>query len=204
VSGFSQLWVRLAKSKKYREGFVAAQVKRGIPFQIRTMLKKAGLSQEELATRAGLTQGVVSRAADPEYGNLTINTIIRIAAGFDVAFIGKLVPFSELAKWFVDLSEDSMLVKSFEEEYKGATTQKAEETPILGSATTAIAAKTESLTALAFEEELNMGSLSRAKRRRRIRGNNRRRRPKSEKSYTGESKTNSIGASAPFPLALAS
>jgi transcriptional regulator with XRE-family HTH domain len=196
--------VKLAKSKRYREEFVAAQVRRGLPFQIRTMLKKSGLSQEDLAARAGITQGVVSRAANPEYGNLTINTIIRIAAGFDVAFIGKLVPFSELAKWFVDLSEDSLQVKTFEEENRALADQKPEEVSVLGSVTAALAARTESFTAPSLEEELNIGSLARGKRRRRIRGNNRRRRPKSEKSYTGESNTNSIGASAPCRLALAS
>jgi transcriptional regulator with XRE-family HTH domain len=123
VSGFSQLWKKLVKSKKYREEFVAAQVKRGIPFQIRTLLKQTGLSQEKLASQAGLTQGVVSRAADPNYGNLTLNTIIRIAAGFDVAFVGKFVPFSELGKWFIDLSEESVHVKTFEEENAAAGPQ---------------------------------------------------------------------------------
>jgi transcriptional regulator with XRE-family HTH domain len=116
VNAFSQLWKKLAKSKKYREEFVATQVKRGIPFQIRALLKKRGLSQDELALRGRVTQGVVSRAANPDYGNLTLNTIVRIAAGFDVAFIGKFVPFSELGKWFTDLSEDSLDLKSFEEE----------------------------------------------------------------------------------------
>jgi transcriptional regulator with XRE-family HTH domain len=115
VNTFSQLWKKLAGSKKYREEFVAAQVKRGIPFQIRTLLKKSGLPQEEIASRAGLTQGVISRAANPDYGNLTLNTIIRVAAGFDVAFVGKFVPFSELARWFTELSEDT-IVKTFEEE----------------------------------------------------------------------------------------
>ncbi len=116
MSGFSQLWKKLARSKKYRAEFVAAQVKRGIPFQIRTLLRQTELSQEELASRAGLTQGVVSRAANPDYGNLTLNTIVRIAAGFDVAFVGKFVPFSELGEWFTDLSEESVRVKTFAEE----------------------------------------------------------------------------------------
>lgn len=116
MNDFSQLWKKLAKSKRYREEFVAAQVKRGIPFQIRTLMKGFGFSQEELARRAGLTQGVVSRAASPDYGNLTLNTIIRIAAGFDVAFIGKFVPFSELAKWFTGLSEEAVMVRRFDEE----------------------------------------------------------------------------------------
>jgi transcriptional regulator with XRE-family HTH domain len=114
---FSNLWGKLAKSKRYREEFVAAQVKRGIPFQARALLKaREGWTQETLAERAGLTQGVVSRALNPNYGNLTLNTIIRIAAGFDVAFIGRFVPFSELENWFANMSEETVQVPTFEEE----------------------------------------------------------------------------------------
>ena len=116
VSAFEELWRKLAKSKAYREEFVAAQLKRGIPFQIRALMKKKGFSQEKLAKLSNLTQGVISRAANPNYGNLTLNTIIRIAAGFDVAFTGKFVPFSELGRWFVDLSEDSVQVPSFDKD----------------------------------------------------------------------------------------
>lgn len=116
MNTLKELWRKLRKSKKYREEFVASQLKRGIPFQIRTLMKQRGLSQEELASRANLSQGVVSRAANPNYGNLTLNTIIRIAAGFDVAFIGRFVPFSELGRWFTDLSEESVRAEGFEEE----------------------------------------------------------------------------------------
>lgn len=111
---FDRLWKKLG-SKKYREEFVAAQVKRGIPFQIRKLMKQQGLSQEELARRAGLTQGVVSRAADPEYGNLTLNTIIRVAAGLDVAFVGRFVPFTDLGDWFLNLSNEKE-VQTYEKE----------------------------------------------------------------------------------------
>src|SRR5207249_9646728 len=90
VSTISKLWEKLARSKNYREEFVAAQLKRGIPFQARALLKaREGWTQETLAEKAQLTQGVVSRALNPNYGNLTLNTIIKIAAGFDVAFIGR-------------------------------------------------------------------------------------------------------------------
>ncbi len=109
------LWRKL-RSKKYREEFVGAQVKRGIPFQIQTLMKQKGFSQEKLAKESNLTQGVISRAANPDYGNLTLNTVLKIAAGFDVAFIGKFVPFSELGNWFTALSEETVRVKSFKEE----------------------------------------------------------------------------------------
>lgn len=116
MNTLGELWKKLNASKSYREEFVAVQLKRGIPFQIRTLMKQKKLSQEELARRAGLTQGVVSRAANPNYGNLTLNTLIRIAAGFDLAFVGKFVPFRELGTWFLNLSEDSVAVPSFGED----------------------------------------------------------------------------------------
>ena len=109
-------WKKL-RDKKYREEFVAAQAKRAIPFQIRALMHKKKISQQELADRAGLTQGVVSRAANPAYGNLALNTIIRVAAGLDVAFIGTFVPFSKLVDFYDKLSEEHLAdVPTFPEE----------------------------------------------------------------------------------------
>ncbi len=116
MNTFREVWDKLAKSKKYREAFAFSLFKRMVPFQIRALRKQRDWSQAQLAESANLTQGVISRAEDPDYGKLTINTISRIAAGFDVAFIVKFVPFSELDKWFLDLSEKSVEVPSFEEE----------------------------------------------------------------------------------------
>jgi transcriptional regulator with XRE-family HTH domain len=113
----SKRWDKL-REKDYREEFVAAAARRAIPFQIRAMLRQRGWTQEELARRAQLTQGAVSRAADPSYGKLTLHTIIRIAAGFDVAFIGRFVTFSDLDRYFRDEMTDQVLgqVPTFEEE----------------------------------------------------------------------------------------
>jgi transcriptional regulator with XRE-family HTH domain len=82
------------------------------------MRKKLGWSQEDLAKASNLTQGVVSRAEDSDYGNLTFNTVLRIAAGLDVAFVGRFVPFSDAAKWFSNLSEESVQIPTFQEEDK--------------------------------------------------------------------------------------
>ena len=83
------------------------------------MRKKLGLSQADLARLAGVSQGVISRAEDSDYGNLTFNTVLRIAAGLDVAFVGRLVPFADLARWFDNLSEKSVQVPTFDEEDRG-------------------------------------------------------------------------------------
>jgi len=114
----SSVWNQLAESKEFREEFSAQQLKRGIAFEIRALLKKRGWKQEKLAENAKLTQGVVSRAQNPDYGNLTINTINRVSAGFDVAFVGTFVPFSELVEWFENLSEEVGEVEPFEKEYQ--------------------------------------------------------------------------------------
>lgn len=109
-------WIKL-RDKAYREEFVAAQARRAIPYQVRALMKAKKISQQELAERSGLTQGVISRAANPAYGKLTLNTIIRIAAGFDVAFIGRFVPFSKLEDYFDALSESELAdVPTFDEE----------------------------------------------------------------------------------------
>jgi transcriptional regulator with XRE-family HTH domain len=118
---FERLWQKLAGSKKYRDAFVSANAKRSIPFQLRALMKKMGLSQQKLAEQSKLTQGVISRAVDPNYGNLTINTIVKIANGLDVAYLGVFVPFSELGKWVSTLSEDSVQVETFEQENEKAS-----------------------------------------------------------------------------------
>jgi transcriptional regulator with XRE-family HTH domain len=121
----SNTWTQLAESKEFRDEFSALQLKRGVAFQVRALLKQRGWTQAELAERANLTQGVVSRAQNPDYGNLTINTINRIAAGFDVAFLGRFVPFGELVDWFENLSEDSVQVESFDREFRAVKKPKA-------------------------------------------------------------------------------
>jgi len=118
VNVLSRLWEKLARSKRYRESFAASVVKRMIPLQIRVLRKQRGWSQVDLAKESKLTQGVISRAEDPDYGNLTVNTLVRIGAGFDCAYVGRFVPFSELGRWYANLSNEKALeVPSFNDDH---------------------------------------------------------------------------------------
>jgi transcriptional regulator with XRE-family HTH domain len=111
------LWQKLNRSKRYRESFPASVVKRMLPLQIRVLRKQRGWSQAQLAQESNLTQGVISRAENPDYGNLTVNTLVRIAAGFDCAFIGRFIPFSELANWYTSVADEKALeVPAFSED----------------------------------------------------------------------------------------
>jgi transcriptional regulator with XRE-family HTH domain len=117
---FEDVWGKLSKSKKYREHYALALLKRSVPFQIKTLRKKYFGSQADLAEASGITQGVVSRAENQDYGNLTLNSIGRIAGGLDVAFVGKFVPFSQLVKFSLNLSEEEFAnIPTFEEENAG-------------------------------------------------------------------------------------
>jgi transcriptional regulator with XRE-family HTH domain len=111
------IWRKLVRDKRYREEYAIAMLKRMIPYQTRAIRKKRGWSQAKLADEAKVTQGVISRAEDPDYGNLTLTTIGRIAAGYDLAVIVKLVPFSELVRYCENTSErDFANLPTFEAE----------------------------------------------------------------------------------------
>ena len=115
MTTFSSLWTKL-RNKKFRRAFATTQLKQGVPFQINAMRVAFGWTQQELAKRSGLPQGTISRAENLNYGDLSFNTVLQIAEGFDVAFVGKFVPFSELARWYVDLPEQSFRLPTFTEE----------------------------------------------------------------------------------------
>jgi transcriptional regulator with XRE-family HTH domain len=123
MNALSNLREKLNRSKRYRESFPAAVVKRMLPLQVRVLRRQRGWSQAQLAKESNLTQGVISRAEDPDYGNLTVNTLVRLAAGFDCAFIGRFVPFSELGKWYTNVTDEKLLeVPSFAQDQGFQTT----------------------------------------------------------------------------------
>lgn len=110
----NEIWTKL-RDREFRGFFSAAQFKRFVPFQITALRKARGWSQEKLAEESGLTQGVISRAEDQNNGNLAVNTILKIANGFDLVFIGKFVSYGEFIEWF-DQTTDSIKVQTFVEE----------------------------------------------------------------------------------------
>jgi transcriptional regulator with XRE-family HTH domain len=118
-------WTKLIE-REYRHALAEAQFKRFVPFQIGALRKERGWSQQVLAENAGVTQGVISKAEDPDNGNLTVNTILRIANGFDVVFVGKFMSYSEFGDWRNGLSEKTVVLgfekenEKFEKEFVSA------------------------------------------------------------------------------------
>ena len=111
----NKIWKKMAR-KAYRDGFVAAHVSNTVAAQIAKLREKEGWTQKELADRAGMNQSRVSALEDPNYENIEVATLRRLASAFDVALTVRFVPFSELARWTDTLSEEKLVVPKFDEE----------------------------------------------------------------------------------------
>ncbi len=109
--------VKKLTSKDYRDAWVDESVKMIVPYQIQAIRNQKGWSQEVLGKKAGMLRNAVSRLESVDYGNLSVNTLLRIAHGFDCGLLVKFVPFSRLTREFEDVSASALQVNNFSEDY---------------------------------------------------------------------------------------
>ena len=110
-----QIWDSLA-SKEYREAIAIEDVNISLALQIRRMRKKLEWSQAYLASYLGKSQSMISHWENPDYGQHGIKALRELAATFDVALAIRFIPFSELVKDILNLSERKLCPPSFTEE----------------------------------------------------------------------------------------
>jgi transcriptional regulator with XRE-family HTH domain len=108
--------VNSLKDRAYREAFIGSQVFTTIPYQVRALRKQNRLDQNALAAKTGMKQSRISAIENPSGNGLTLDTLIRLAAAFDVGLMVRFVPFSELLKKSDDFEPDSFTVTSFSDE----------------------------------------------------------------------------------------
>ena len=99
------------KDKKYRDLFVASQINKLIPFQIRALRAARGMTQEELAEGAETTQSVISRIQNRGAANLNVKSLLKLASAFDVALTVRFEPIDRFIDWVDDLSPEVMSPK---------------------------------------------------------------------------------------------
>ena len=104
------------RNKEYRDAFVSEHIDTGIPFQIRALREQRGWTQKELATLAGVSQVWISRIENPNYDGFSIKTLLKLSSAFDVGLIVRFSPISELVRWELELSPESLKVVSFDED----------------------------------------------------------------------------------------
>jgi transcriptional regulator with XRE-family HTH domain len=108
--------VRKLQDKEYRDAFVCEQIFSRLPLKIRSIREHRQLSQKQLGEKAGVAQAWVSKLEDPNYGKLTISTLIRLASAFDVGLEIDFVPFAKVLDDALKLSPESFEVPSFAED----------------------------------------------------------------------------------------
>ena len=104
------------KSKKFRDAFRSSSVRYRVALQIRALRKRLFDSQRALGQATGKPANVISRLENPNYGKLTIQTLLELAAAFDVGLIVKFSSFSEVVENSEDFDEISLLVPQFTSE----------------------------------------------------------------------------------------
>ncbi len=103
--------------KKRRYEWLWAQLALSLAMQVREMRLQRGWSQAELAQRAGIEQATVSRLESAKALNVTVNTLIRIAGAFDVAFIGRFVSHGQAVTYLITtMGGEILLPETFEQE----------------------------------------------------------------------------------------
>ena len=115
MSSISKLWRKLS-NKEYRNGYTEAQLSIEVPFQIRAIRKARGWTQAQLAERSGIPQARISHIEQPGRDPLSLRTLYRLAAAFDVGLLVQFVSFSELVHREALFNPETFRVPSFEED----------------------------------------------------------------------------------------
>jgi transcriptional regulator with XRE-family HTH domain len=115
-SSWSEEFVRQLGEQEMRHAYMSDQVRTRIALQIRALRDQAERrwSQVELGRRAGKPQNVISRIENPDYGQLTLQTLFDMAAAFDLPLY---IDFPEWEDWLArmkDTGTEALQRRSFE------------------------------------------------------------------------------------------
>ena len=104
----NRIWKKLLGSQEYRDAYVAAHLSNTVAAQIAFLREREGWTQKELAQKAGMHQSRISALEDPNYENIEIATLRRLASAFEVGLTVRFVPFSEIIAWAGSSSPDKL------------------------------------------------------------------------------------------------
>lgn len=105
------------KDPEYRAEFVRERVKSSVALQIRALREQRnGMTQKQLGNAIGKAQTWISVLEDPEYGKMSVATLLSLAEAFDTDLEIKFRPFSKALHELTKQNETYFEVRSFEEE----------------------------------------------------------------------------------------
>jgi transcriptional regulator with XRE-family HTH domain len=115
TSPWSRQFAEQLSEKEFRDEYMMDQVRTNIAFQIRALREQPcrQWTQAELAGRADTTQSVISRIENPDYGSMTPQTLLEVAAAFDLPLLVQFVEWEDWLQRMSDVSPAALAKRSF-------------------------------------------------------------------------------------------
>jgi hypothetical protein len=115
-SSWSEDFVRQIGEAEMRHAYMADQVRTRIALQIKALRDQdeRRWSQVELGRRAGKPQNVISRIENPDYGQLTLQTLFDMAEAFGLPLYVDFPEWEDWLGYMKDFSPGSLQRRSFD------------------------------------------------------------------------------------------
>jgi transcriptional regulator with XRE-family HTH domain len=105
------------KNPRYRHVFVQERVRSSIALQIRALREQRNrMTQKQLGELLDMAQTWISKLENPEYGKMTVATLLRLAEVFDADLEIKIRPFSTTIHTLPTQGPEYFKVPSFSDE----------------------------------------------------------------------------------------
>lgn len=117
MTSASQELLASLRDREYRALFVAERVRSSVALQIRALREQRSMTQKQLGAAIGMAQTWVSTLENPDYGKMTVATLLRLAEAFDTDLEIKFRPFSATIDTLPRQGPDYFQVPSFEDEF---------------------------------------------------------------------------------------
>jgi transcriptional regulator with XRE-family HTH domain len=105
------------RDPEYRRLFTEERLRSSVALQIRALRQQRDMTQAKLGEAIGMAQTWVSKLEDPEYGKMTVATLLRLAAAFDTDLEIKFRPFSKTLDTLPTQGPEYFHVASFEDDF---------------------------------------------------------------------------------------
>jgi transcriptional regulator with XRE-family HTH domain len=114
ASPWSKALVKMLSNKAFRDVYVEDHIRTGIAFQIRALREQRGWSQGELADITKTSQSAISRVEDPDYGKLSLKTLLAISSAMDAPLLVQFVEWEDWLARYSDVSPSALKKRSFD------------------------------------------------------------------------------------------